>query len=136
MQVTLSSIFFPSLFTLFQPYVDLVRGDAPPEKSLLLDYTRTNNFVVWTSAARNRHWVVTGASIMVLVTLCFQPLGSALLSVRNTWIPLPGTPNCCFTAPTSHSTHADATLNSISTVSLNQDLEFQDLTSKPPLMRL
>ncbi|KAJ7368063.1 hypothetical protein DFH08DRAFT_761565 [Mycena albidolilacea] len=94
-----------------QPYVDLVRGDAPPEKSLLLDYTRTNNFVVWTSAARNRHWVVTGASIMVLVTLCFQPLGSALLSVRNTWIPLP-----------------DATLSSISTVSLNQDLEFQDLT--------
>ncbi|KAF7352992.1 Non-specific serine/threonine protein kinase [Mycena venus] len=94
-----------------QPYVDLVRGDAPPEKSLLLDYTRINNFVVWTAAARNRHWVVTGASIMVLITLCFQPLASALLSVRNTWIPLP-----------------DVTLNTLSTVSLNQSAEFQDLT--------
>ncbi|KAF7352991.1 Non-specific serine/threonine protein kinase [Mycena venus] len=74
-----------------QPYVDLVR--------------------VWTAAARNRHWVVTGASIMVLITLCFQPLASALLSVRNTWIPLP-----------------DVTLNTLSTVSLNQSAEFQDLT--------
>jgi hypothetical protein len=94
-----------------QPYVDLVRGDAPPEKSLLLDYTRTNNFVVWTTSARNRHWVVTGSAIMVLITLCFQPLASALLSVRNTWIPLP-----------------DVTLNTLSTVSLNQPAEFQDLT--------
>ncbi|KAJ7276167.1 hypothetical protein B0H12DRAFT_1083885 [Mycena haematopus] len=95
-----------------QPYVDLVRGDAPPEKSLLLDYTRSNNFVVWTAAARNKHWVVTSASIMVLLTLCFQPLSSALLSVRNTWIPLP-----------------DATLNTLSTVGLNQDVNFQDLTT-------
>ncbi|KAF7355111.1 Non-specific serine/threonine protein kinase [Mycena sanguinolenta] len=95
-----------------QPYVDLVRGDAPPEKSLLLDYTRTNNFLVWTAAARNRHWVVTAASIMVLVTLCFQPLASALLSVRNTWIPLP-----------------DATMNTLFTVSLNQDQSFLDLTT-------
>ncbi|KAK7061523.1 Non-specific serine/threonine protein kinase [Favolaschia claudopus] len=94
-----------------QPYVDLVRGDAPPEKSLLLDYTRTNNFVVWTAAARNRHWLVTGASIMVLLTLTFQPLTSALLSVRNTWITLP-----------------DATVHTISTVSLNQDTAFNDLT--------
>jgi len=94
-----------------QPYVDLVHGDASPEKSLLLDYTRTNNFVVWTSAARNRHWVVTGASIMVLATLCFQPLASALLSVRNTWIPLP-----------------DVTLTTLSAVTLNQSPEFQDLS--------
>ncbi|KAJ7499154.1 hypothetical protein FB451DRAFT_1204485 [Mycena latifolia] len=94
-----------------QPYVDLVHGDAPPHKSLLLDYTRTNNFVVWTAAARNRHWVVTVASLMVLITLCFQPLASALLSVKNTWIALP-----------------DVTLNTLSTVGLNQDKEFQDLT--------
>ncbi|KAJ6510035.1 hypothetical protein C8R47DRAFT_1208087 [Mycena vitilis] len=94
-----------------QPYVDLVRGDAPAEKSLLLDYTRTNNFVVRTAAARNRHWVVTAASMMVLLTLCFQPLASALLSVRNTWITLP-----------------IVTRNTVSTVSLNQDPEFADLT--------
>ncbi|KAJ7781489.1 hypothetical protein B0H16DRAFT_1498593 [Mycena metata] len=94
-----------------QPYVDLVRGDAPPHKSLLLDYTRSNNFVVWTAAARNRHWVVTAASLMVLVTLLFQPLASAVLSVKNTWIAVP-----------------DVTLNTLFTISLNQDPEFQDLT--------
>ncbi|KAJ6599302.1 hypothetical protein DFH09DRAFT_1130691 [Mycena vulgaris] len=94
-----------------QPYVDLVHGDAPPHKSLLLDYTRTNNFVVWTAAARNKHWVVTVASLMVLITLCFQPLASALLTVKNTWIAAP-----------------DVTLTTLSTVSLNQDPEFQDLT--------
>ncbi|KAJ6539120.1 hypothetical protein B0H19DRAFT_1177232 [Mycena capillaripes] len=95
-----------------QPYVDLVRGDAPAAKSLLLDYTRTNNFVVWTAAARNRHWVVTAASVMVLITLCFQPLASALLSVRNTWIPLD-----------------PITRHTVSTISLNQDAEFNDLTT-------
>jgi len=94
-----------------QPYVDLVRGDASAEKSLLLDYTRTNNFVVWTAAARNRHWVVTGTSVMVLITLCFQPLASALLSVRNTWIPLP-----------------EATSNTLSIVGLNQNPDFNDFT--------
>ncbi|KAJ7638599.1 hypothetical protein FB45DRAFT_827076 [Roridomyces roridus] len=95
-----------------QPYVELVRGDAPPEKSLLLDYTRSNNFLVWTASARNGHWVVTAASIMVLVTLTFQPLASALLTVKNTWIPLP-----------------PATSNTLATVGLNQDQQFRDLTT-------
>lgn len=35
----LTSILFLSFFT--QPYVDLVHGDSPPHRSLLLDYTRT-----------------------------------------------------------------------------------------------
>ncbi|KAJ7068060.1 hypothetical protein C8F01DRAFT_1116696 [Mycena amicta] len=94
-----------------QPYVDLARGDAPPQKSLLLDYTRVNNLFVWSHAIHNRHWVVTAASIMVIVTLAFQPLASALLNVKNTWFTLP-----------------DATVNTISTVGLNQSLQFQDLT--------
>ncbi|KAJ6629223.1 hypothetical protein B0H10DRAFT_1988625 [Mycena sp. CBHHK59/15] len=94
-----------------QPYVDLVHGDSPPHKSLLLDYTRTNNFVVWTRAAMNKHYLVALASLMLLLTLCFQPLASALLSVKNTWIAVP-----------------DITLNTISTVGLNQDPEFNDLT--------
>jgi hypothetical protein len=94
-----SSVLLALHLPFLQPYIDLVRGDAPPEKSLLLDYTRTNNFVVWIEAAHNGHWVVTAASIMVLVTLYFQPLASSLLSVRNTWILLPGARNCCLTAP-------------------------------------
>ncbi|CAK5276022.1 unnamed protein product [Mycena citricolor] len=96
-----------------QPYVDLAHGDAPPHKSLLLDYTRSSTFFVWSSAIRNRHWCVTAASIMVLVTLTFQPLTSALLSVKNTWVQLP-----------------DVTLNTISTVGLNQSTQFNDLTGE------
>lgn len=94
-------------FSCCQPYVDLVHGDSPPHKSLLLDYTRTkyvnacpllgvsnrksrsSNFVVWTRAAVNRHYLVALASLMVLLALTFQPLSAALLAVRNTWIALP-----------------------------------------------
>ena len=38
---SLSHIYFPPLITCLQPYVDLTHGDAPPQRSLLLDYTRT-----------------------------------------------------------------------------------------------
>lgn len=117
--------------------MDLVRGDASAEKSLLLDYTRTNNFVVWTAAARNRHWVVTGTSVMVLITLCFQPLASALLSVRNTWIPLPGARNGFHTATPliSYNPPADATSNTLSIVGLNQNPDFNDFTREALFMR-
>ncbi|KAG6888940.1 hypothetical protein C0995_004795 [Termitomyces sp. Mi166 len=95
-----------------QPYVDLVHGDSPPHRSLLLDYTRTNNFIVWTSAASNRHYLVALTSLMVLLSLLFQPLSAALLTVKDTWLPLP-----------------DLTLNNLGAIGLNQDPQFRDLTS-------
>ncbi|KAG5637195.1 hypothetical protein H0H81_005408 [Sphagnurus paluster] len=95
-----------------QPYVDLVHGDSPPHRSLLLDYTRTNNFVVWTNAARNKHYLVALASLMVVLSLAFQPLAAALLVVKDTW----------WRAP-------DVTLNNLGALGLNQDLQFNDLTS-------
>uniref|UniRef100_A0A0W0FJG3 Uncharacterized protein n=1 Tax=Moniliophthora roreri TaxID=221103 RepID=A0A0W0FJG3_MONRR len=72
-----------------QPYVDLVHGDSPPHRSLLLDYTRTNNFVVWIHALSNRHFTVFLASLMLLTSLSFQPLSAALLDVRNVWWSIP-----------------------------------------------
>ncbi|KAF8067656.1 hypothetical protein FPV67DRAFT_1581278 [Lyophyllum atratum] len=95
-----------------QPYVDLVHGDSPPHRSLLLDYTRTNNFVVWTNAAYNKHYLVALASLMVVLSLAFQPLAAALLVVKDTWLPEP-----------------DITLNNLAAIGLNQDLQFNDLTA-------
>ena len=91
-----------------QPYVDLVHGDSTPERSLLLDYTRTkciitlrhdslqvltgfsSNFIVWTNAASNKHYLVALASLMVLLSFAFQPLAAALLVVKDTYWQEPG----------------------------------------------
>ncbi|KAF8198632.1 hypothetical protein BJ912DRAFT_31550 [Pholiota molesta] len=95
-----------------QPYVDLVHGDSPPHRSLLLDYTRDNNFFVWRRAAANRHYLVAIASLMALLTLSFQPLAAALLVVKDTYIQLP-----------------DVTMTNLAKIGLNQDSQFADLTS-------
>ncbi|KAG7092022.1 hypothetical protein E1B28_008404 [Marasmius oreades] len=72
-----------------QPYVDLVQGNSPPHKSLLLDYTRTHNFFVWFDALSNRHYTVTIAALLALASLAFQPLSASLLEVRDIWWSLP-----------------------------------------------
>ncbi|KXN84108.1 hypothetical protein AN958_00433 [Leucoagaricus sp. SymC.cos] len=95
-----------------QPYVDLVHGDSPPHRSLLLDYTRDNNFLVWTRAAANKHYLVALASLMALLALAFQPLAAALLAVRDTWLPQPS-----------------VSITNQFAVGLNQNDQFSDLTS-------
>jgi hypothetical protein len=93
-----------------QPYIDLVHGDSPPQRSLLLDYTRSkcvaalhvpcqylpvlnssalSNFVVWISAFWNRHYMVAFATLLALLALVFQPLAAAMFTVRNTWLAHP-----------------------------------------------
>ncbi|TFK47572.1 hypothetical protein OE88DRAFT_1665776 [Heliocybe sulcata] len=95
-----------------QPYVDLVHGDAPAHRSVLLDYTRTNNFIVWMRAAANKHYIVALASLMAITSLALQPLGAALLTVRDTWLATP-----------------DQTLNNTAALGLNLDDQFWDVTS-------
>jgi len=95
-----------------QPYVDLVHGDSPPHRSLLLDYTRYNNLVVWTRATSNRHYLVALASLMVILTLSFQPLAAALLFVQDTWWREIG-----------------ITIKNQAALGLNQGLQFNDLTA-------
>ncbi|KAJ3560319.1 hypothetical protein NP233_g10916 [Leucocoprinus birnbaumii] len=95
-----------------QPYVDLVHGNSPPHRSLLLDYTRYNNFFVWSRAAANKHYLVVLTSLMALLALSFQPLASALLAVRNTWMPQPG-----------------INVFNHRAIGLNQNNQFNDLTA-------
>ncbi|KAF9460650.1 hypothetical protein BDZ94DRAFT_1311303 [Collybia nuda] len=96
-----------------QPYVDLVHGNSPPHRSLLLDYTRTSNFLVWSDAVSNKHcYAVTIASLMVLVSLPLQPLVAALLVVRDTWVQEP-----------------DVTLKSHQSIGLDNDTHYRDPTS-------
>lgn len=57
---------------------------------LMNNLTIRSNFLVWTRAASNQHYLVAAASLMGIVCLCFQPLAAALLVVRPTWIQLPG----------------------------------------------
>ncbi|KDQ22240.1 hypothetical protein PLEOSDRAFT_1086950 [Pleurotus ostreatus PC15] len=95
-----------------QPYVDLVHGDSPPQRSLLLDYTRYNNFIVWAHAVSNKHYLVMITSFMVLLSLSFQPLAAALLVVKDTWM-----------------TEPDSTVNNLALLGLNQNDEFGNLTT-------
>ncbi|KAH9174686.1 hypothetical protein EDB89DRAFT_459311 [Lactarius sanguifluus] len=95
-----------------QPYVDLLHGGSPPQRSLLLDYTRTHNAFVWFEATSNRHYIVALASLMALVALSFQPIAAALFSVRDVYKSFP-----------------DTSVNNLRAISLNQDEQIQDLTS-------
>ncbi|KAI9458861.1 hypothetical protein BJY52DRAFT_399314 [Lactarius psammicola] len=95
-----------------QPYVDLLHGGSPPQRSLLLDYTRTHNALVWVKATSNRHYIVALASLMALVALSFQPIAAALFSVRDVYKTLPET-----------------SVNNLRAISLNLNEQVQDLTS-------
>ncbi|KDQ58771.1 hypothetical protein JAAARDRAFT_34626 [Jaapia argillacea MUCL 33604] len=94
-----------------QPYVDLVQGDSPAHRSILLDYTNSNQFLVWAAAAKNKHYVVALASLMAILALSFQPLAAGLLTERDTWIMDP-----------------DMTVNNEALLGLNQADQFWDLT--------
>ncbi|KAL0069050.1 hypothetical protein AAF712_003733 [Marasmius tenuissimus] len=72
-----------------QPYVDLVQGDSPPHRSLLLDYTRHHTLLVWWPALTNKHYTVFLASLLAILSLAFQPLAAALLNVRDIYWSLP-----------------------------------------------
>lgn len=95
-----------------QPYVDLLHGNSLPQRSLLLDYTRTHNALVWVKATSNRHYIVALSSLMALVALSFQPVSAALFSVRDVY-----------------RTSPETTVNNLRAISLNQDQQVQDLTS-------
>jgi hypothetical protein len=95
-----------------QPYIDLLNGDSPPQMSLLLDYTRLNNFVVWMRAFWNHHYMVAFATLIALAALLFQPLGGAMFTVRDTW-----------------TTSALTNVPNMAILGLNQSPEFQDVTT-------
>jgi Protein of unknown function (DUF3433) len=87
-----------------QPYIDLVRGNAPAERSLLLDYTRlkcvdllhlltscvdvypfSSKFFVWISAFSNHHYMVATVTLVALFALVLEPLCASIFIVKDTW---------------------------------------------------
>lgn len=135
-----------------QPYIDLLYGDSPPQKSLLLDYTRTkyvwmqvllrfwsrvnvwtrSNFVVWISAFWNRHYMVAIATLLALFSLVFQPLAAALFTVRDTWWTHPRE-DFISAIPWFLRTNVckiATNVTNMAALGLNEGTEFQDLTCK------
>lgn len=77
----------------------------------------------------NKHFLVGAATLLVLVTLIFQPLASALVTVRVVWeergckYPNPVVPHNALTQI------PDRTAHSLQAIGLNQGTNFNDLTS-------
>ncbi|KAF8518276.1 hypothetical protein BU17DRAFT_66517 [Hysterangium stoloniferum] len=68
-----------------QPYIDLAYGNAPAQRSLLLDYSNKHPIIVSFYAYRHSHFVVVLSSLLVLVGLAVQPLAASLFTVKNVW---------------------------------------------------
>ncbi|KAF8517011.1 hypothetical protein BU17DRAFT_50207 [Hysterangium stoloniferum] len=66
-----------------QPYLDLAYGNAPAQRSLLLDYSNKHPIIVTFHAYRHNHFIVVLSSLLVLVGLAVQPLAASLFTVDN-----------------------------------------------------
>ncbi|KAH8113035.1 hypothetical protein DFH11DRAFT_1510822 [Phellopilus nigrolimitatus] len=67
----------------YQPYINLSRGDASAENSLLLDYVSVNTiYCVW-MAFTKRHWLVFISALASLSTLILQPLAGAIFDIQQ-----------------------------------------------------
>ncbi len=55
-----------------------------------------STFYVWTVAARNNHYLVTLASLLVIITFSFQPLSAALFNVQDVFWLEPRAFTACF----------------------------------------
>jgi hypothetical protein len=62
---------------------------------------------------RNKHYVVTLSTLMVILSLCFSPLSASLFTVRDTYLIQPST-----------------TVDSLYGIGLNQGEAFRDLTGE------
>lgn len=90
-----------------------------------------SNLIVWVRAAANRHYLVTLTSLMLILTTCLGPLAAALLNVKSTWLQEPGA--CCFWVSQRHwiRSFSDITMANLAEIGLNQNVQFDDLTSMP-----
>ncbi|THH17320.1 hypothetical protein EW146_g3465 [Bondarzewia mesenterica] len=94
------------------PLMELADGHCSAERSLLLDYNGYHPFIAFFKALRKKHWVVGLTSLIATLALFFSSLSSALLSVQDRWILSP-----------------DASVTNLQAIGLNQNQQFQDLTS-------
>ncbi|KAI5117631.1 hypothetical protein M0805_001274 [Coniferiporia weirii] len=67
----------------YQPYINLARGEASAEDSLLLDYVSINSlYCVWVAFTK-RHWLVFISALAGLATLLLQPLAGAIFDIQQ-----------------------------------------------------
>jgi hypothetical protein len=85
---------------------------------------------VFARAATNRHYLVALASLMVVLTLSFQPLAAALLVVKDVWWQEPSAflymkflKLMC-----SSQFKIAVAMKNLAAIGLNQNLQFNDLT--------
>ncbi|KAL5480378.1 hypothetical protein ACEPAI_1648 [Sanghuangporus weigelae] len=67
----------------YQPYINMSRGDATAEDSLLLDYVSINTLYCVFLAFSKRHWLVFISAVAGLVTILLQPLAGAIFDVQQ-----------------------------------------------------
>jgi ABC-type Na+ efflux pump permease subunit len=90
---------------IMQPYISLVHGPAPANKSILLDYTRERcvdfhypslcanlNILLFSSkfgacrlAFSNRHYAVAIVTMAAILALILKPLCASVFVLKDTW---------------------------------------------------
>jgi hypothetical protein len=71
---------------------------------------------------------VAFATLMVLLTLTFQPLAASLLVVRDTWWTSPSMRNVLLILRSHLTIPQVTTVNNLGLIGLNDDATFSDLT--------
>lgn len=132
-----------------QPYIDLVHGNSPPQRSLLLDYTRTKYAHRWkfcdpmlnlTPVTSLSGYQPSGINISWLPSLpwsLLSLLSSSLLGQPCSRSETPG--GHTLVRPLVHNydmcriliaSQPATTVRNLAAVGLNQDADFQDLTCR------
>lgn len=82
-------------------------------------------------AVANGHHVVALTTIIVIISLALQPLAAALLTIQDTrWTETGAYKLYYVSPPTDRSLNRGVVVNNLAAIGLNQNSEFQDLTSE------
>ncbi|KAF8289580.1 hypothetical protein DL93DRAFT_1142697 [Clavulina sp. PMI_390] len=65
-----------------QPYVELLRGSAPPEYSITSNYALEGIFSVFWSSWSRRQWALTATSVAILWSSIISPFAGSLFTVK------------------------------------------------------
>jgi hypothetical protein len=75
-----------------QPYITASQGNAPAERSVLLDYTNAPAIYLFINSLRFRHWLVFISASIAAATTLLQPLTAAIFTTRQTLYLIPDQP--------------------------------------------
>jgi hypothetical protein len=75
-----------------QPYITASHGNAPAERSVLLDYTNAPSIYLFINSLRFGHWLVFMSASIAAATTLLQPLTAAIFTTRQTLYVIPDQP--------------------------------------------